>query len=469
MILPEPRRDIPKGHEDAHLDFREVLRSLRGFDPDTYQKATTAIKASEWRIMLEAIKESKPELYSRMSEMQAAYRAGGEVDAEQLRQTARELEQIYKCGEGLLSVAPPQKTTVVIHLRHPEVITGLPKAIMHQSIVLAKEFGGRRKWNFGFDNRSFTVDLDPAAIEELRKHPDVKEVEVPGIATILANPTYNPAGVNTDWGVTRLPAGIPWGLTPPFKGERIKVCVIDTGIGKSHQAFWNSEREVYKGGWNFVGNNNNPEDDHDHGTWCCSIIAGQHNGILGSYRGIAPDVDLYACKVLDAKGSGSLADVAAGIDWCVENGIDIISLSLGASGGSTAMETACNYAWYSGILLVVAAGNTGPGDDTVNWPARYMSCIAVAAVDFEEYVAPFSSRGAGGERAAAGVGITGALMGFNYTNYAVPGSNGRYFSASGTSAACPHVAGAAALIKSWYPLATNTELRQLLRDHLRDI
>ncbi len=468
MIIPEPKRTIAKGQADAHLDFREVLRSLKGADRETYQKAATAMKPEEWRAMLAVMEEQKPRLYRRMERLLKDAKEG-KGNIERIRQASREIQDSYKCDEGLTET--PRKRTVVVRLKHPDVITGLPKEIMHQSIVLAKEYGGKRKWTFGFDNRAFTVDLDPAAIEELRKNPAVEEVEEDEGATIMLGeiPTYNPAAINTDWGVTRMPVATPWGRTPPVLGAGVKVCVIDTGIGKNHQAFWKDGVCVYKGGWNFVGNNNNPEDDHDHGSYCCSIVAGQHSGVLGSYRGLAPGVDLYACKVLDSKGSGDFANVAAGIDWARENGMHIISMSLGGAAGTAALQAACDAAWYAGILVVAAAGNSGPGDDTVNYPGRYLSCIAVAAVDYNEYVASWSSRGAQVEIAAPGVAITGALMGFTYKDHAVPGSGERYMTAGGTSAACPHVAAAAALIKSWYPLATNTELRQLLRDHLRDL
>lgn len=206
-----------------------------------------------------------------------------------------------------------------------------------------------------------------------------------------------------------------------------------------------------------------------HNTYCCSIIAGQHNGVLGSYRGIAPNVELYACKVLDAKGSGSMANVAAGIDWARINGMDVLSLSLGAASGSSTLEDVCTAAWYAGCLLVAAAGNSGPDPDTVLYPGYYPSTIAVAAVDYGEVVASFSSRGPQVEVSAPGRYITGAWAGFTYDDYQVEGSGGQYMCASGTSAACPHVAGGACLAKSWYPLATNIQLRQWLIDNVRDI
>jgi subtilisin len=322
----------------------------------------------------------------------------------------------------------------------------------------------------GFDNRIFIADMEPAAIEALRENPQVDKVEVEGMARIMGyDPIlgYDPLVQNTDWGVLAVHPQGAW--NKGLYGQNIKVCVIDTGIQKAHEVFWDGGQTVYKGGYNFIGHTTDPEDDHDHGTFCCSIVAAQHNGVAGSFRGIAPGVDLYACKVLDAKGSGSYANIAAAIDWCVTHGMDIISMSLGGGSSSSILQAACDNAWYNGLLLVAAAGNEGPAENTVTYPGKYMSVLAVAAVGYWDDVADFSSRGPEVEIAGPGRGIVGAWAGFTFTDYVVNGSGDRYIRASGTSAACPHVAAAAALMKHWYPLATNLDLRTWLRDNARDI
>lgn len=202
-----------------------------------------------------------------------------------------------------------------------------------------------------------------------------------------------------------------------------------------------------------------------HNTWCAGVIAEQHNG--NGYRGVAPDVDLYACKALDSKGSGSYANIAAAVDWARTNGCHIISLSLGGDASQAVLKTACDTAWYAGCLICASAGNSGPEDNTVGYPAAYQSVVAVAAIDANEQVASFSSRGPEVEIAAPGVAITAPWAGFTYSEYATP--DGLYMCASGTSPACPHVSGAAALIKSWYPFMSNIDLRMWIRDHSRDL
>jgi len=474
-----------ENHDDC-LDsgvhsYQEVLRVVRETDPELFEFMVRNLPHKNWHAMVWDLQFQKPEVYQKLKRIIDALKEGKatvknspERDVREAAwELAKELKDSYLCDTGFTDGLKPKKT-VTVYLKLPEVITGLPKDLMAMSNNLAKDYGGQRKWTFGFDNRVFVVDLDDDAIEELTKSPLVDHIEIAPMARIMSAeiPQYNPAAVNTDWGVDRINPQFAWALGNygrSTSGRRIKVCVIDTGIKSSHEAFWKNGVCVFKGGYNFVAGGDNPADDHDHGTYCASIVAGQHNGLVGHYRGVAPDIELYACKVLDSKGSGSLANVAAGIDWCRTHGMDIVSLSLGGTGGSTVLQQACDAAWYAGLLLVVAAGNEGPGDNTITYPARYASALAVAAMDFNEDIASFSSRGPESEVSAPGRTITGALAGFTYKTYAVANSNNKYMCASGTSAACPHVAGAAALLKAWYPAMTNTEMRQWIRDHCRDL
>ena len=154
------------------------------------------------------------------------------------------------------------------------------------------------------------------------------------------------------------------------------------------------------------------------------------------------------------------------------------------------LQAACNAARYAGILIVAAAGNDGPGENTVTFPGALSACVAVAAADFYENVAPFSSRGAGVDLAGPGVEISGPMSEFwanmfvhSYPELIIYGSfdpdhpifpwsemqRNLYCCASGTSAACPLVAGAAALVKSWFPAASNAQIVQYLKDNARDI
>jgi subtilisin family serine protease len=178
-------------------------------------------------------------------------------------------------------------------------------------------------------------------------------------------------------------------------------------------------------------------DDNGHGTHCAGIIAAVDNDI--GVIGVAPEAFLYAYKVLDSSGSGYESDVIAAINQAVIDGIQIISMSLGSDGASSTLELACNNAQAAGVLLVAAAGNDYRGNkriewDTVDYPGRFDSVIAVGATDQYDEKASFSSTGPNVEIAAPGVSILSTY----------PGN--RYVTASGTSMATPHVAGVAALI-----------------------
>lgn len=100
--------------------------------------------------------------------------------------------------------------------------------------------------------------------------------------------------------------------------------------------------------------------------------------------GVAPDAQLYAVKVLDAYGNGYISDIIEGIDWAVQNNMDVVSMSLGTRTYSRALNDSTANAYNAGILLVAAAGNNGDGNlstDDVLYPAKFDSVIAVSAID----------------------------------------------------------------------------------------
>jgi subtilisin family serine protease len=169
--------------------------------------------------------------------------------------------------------------------------------------------------------------------------------------------------------------------------------------------------------------------------------------------------------------------------------MDIVSMSIGGGYNDPTVEAACAAAAAAGVLIFASAGNSGPGADTVDYPGRLNSVVAVAAADFYENIATFSSRGAAVDLAGPGVDIAGPMSEswanmflHSYPELIIRGSvdpaiptfindvqRNLYCCASGTSAACPLVAGAAALVKSWFPAASNAQIIQYLKDNARDI
>jgi subtilisin family serine protease len=210
------------------------------------------------------------------------------------------------------------------------------------------------------------------------------------------------------WGIDTVRAPNAWSAT---KGRSIKVGILDTGIDSLHYELVNR----YKGGYNFVAQNTHPWDGHGHGTHVAGTIAAELNGV--GVVGVAPEVDIYALKVLSDQGSGTSADILAAIDWCVQNHINIASMSLGGGLGITAPtgqaarvpvyspteELAYQNAYNAGLLIIAAAGNDG--EPVVMYPAAYQAPMAVGAVDQTLTLASFSDYGADLEIVAPGVDV----------------------------------------------------------------
>lgn len=467
---------------EENLGFHRVLRAIEKLDADLKNLILGQLTHKGFHELMAETQLNRPELYEKIRKViQAIERGDAEISFSPARpvqevawEITRQIKSEYICAVGWLdpeqATVLPEKETATIYLNVPgDPIIGLPRDLIVMSSNLARDYGGFRKWTFGFDNRIFIADLTLEAIELLRQSPLVEKVIVEPRAYITSNeiPQYNPNAEMTDWGVDRVHP-----LNAHNKGlfgQDVNLCVIDTGLAYGHIAFWKDGETNFKGGWNFVAGGPDPIDDHDHGTWCAGIIAHKHLGVNGRYRGIAPNVNLYAVKALDAKGSGSYANIAAAVDWARTNGMHIISMSLGGPQAQSTLQQAVDNAWYAGLLVVCAAGNTGPGEGTVNYPGKYASAVAVAAMDYNENIPEWSSRGPEVEVTAPGRYVVGPWAGRTMSNYVIPGSNNLYIVASGTSGATPHAAACAALMKNWYPAATNLELRQWLRDHARDI
>lgn len=301
---------------------------------------------------------------------------------------------------------------------------------------LIQKYNGKLKHEFKHFNVA-TTEMTAQNIENLKKDPGIDYVEEDSLVKISSTSLNN-------WGVNDINASSSWqsGLT----GKGIKIAVIDTGAGPHSDLNLSGGTNVIAG-----ATTTSYSDDNGHGTHVAGIIVGQ--GVNGGVKGVAPDSSVYAVKALDSTGSGYTSDIISGIDWAIDNKMDIISLSLGSNQTSTALQNAVDIAYSSGLLVVAAAGNdgnsTGSGTN-IEYPANYSSVIAVGAVDSTNTRAYFSSTGSKLEVSAPGVNILSTYLG------------GGYQQMSGTSMATPFVAADLALIKQKYPSYTNIQLRQLL-------
>ena len=250
-------------------------------------------------------------------------------------------------------------------------------------------------------------------------------------------------------------------------GRGVKLAIIDTGIDDNHPDL------TVSGGASFVPGVGSWDDDHSHGTHCAGIAGARNNatGIVG----VAPGCSLYAVKVMrpvaGGRASGSLSWILAGMGWSARNGMDVASMSLG-SNVSTA-DAACTMAYQraaqrlinSGCIVIAAAGNSGRTlQPWVGRPARCPGFMAVASVDRNRRLASSSSRGPSTLAPESGIEISAPGVSINST---VPG--GGYAAKSGTSMACPHVSGAAALIKELRPPWSPARIRARLRATASDL
>lgn len=249
----------------------------------------------------------------------------------------------------------------------------------------------------------------------------VKYVERDAIVYATRKPAPAPVAEQVTWNVEAIGADQVW---PYDTGDGVRVAIVDSGIDLTH-----SDLEVV-GGVSEVGYTSSYTDDNGHGTHVAGIVAALDNQI--GVVGVGPDIDLYAVKVLNRKGSGYTSDIIAGLEWCMNNDMDVVNMSLGSSYYVQSFQDACTALYESGTVIVAAAGNTGTLQPF--YPAAYAHVIGVGATDASDALAYFSTCGPHVDLVAPGVSVYSTYKGDTYTTL------------SGTSMASPHVAGVAALV-----------------------
>ncbi|MAG39464.1 hypothetical protein CMI41_00650 [Candidatus Pacearchaeota archaeon] len=304
--------------------------------------------------------------------------------------------------------------------------------------------------------KGFVADVSKAEKELLEKNNEIIISEIQEYKAILdvAVPNINATDV---WGVQINSTNIT--------GATQSVCVLDTGVDYNHSAFgncWGNNNEssscVVIGGYDKINGDDNPDDDHGHGTHVAGIISSQH----ATYRGTAPGTKIIAMKVLNATGYGNDPTIASAIEWCIENrtrfNITAISLSLG--NGAYEATTCTNAlldpliqtAISNNISVVAAAGNcdaktdktTCDGTIGISSPACLSGVIPVGAVSDSD--TQYYQRWSGWEVLAPGIGIFSAQLG------------GTYVSASGTSMSAPFVSATISMLQQYSKLKNNVSL-----------
>jgi len=276
--------------------------------------------------------------------------------------------------------------------------------------------------------------------EALKK---VKGVEAAGLNGVLeAAYTPNDTYYSSQYAPAKIKADLAWDLTEGTSSAI--VAIIDTGIMSSHSDL--TGRVI--GAVDFTSSPNGTNDINGHGTHVAGIVAANTNNSTG-VAGIASKVSLLNVKSLGDGGSGSISQVADGIEWAADNDADIINMSLGANlDCDTVMQDALDYAWSENVLIVAAGGNGASND--IHMPAICNHVISVAATDSADALASFSNYHSSMTLAAPGVDIYSTL------------NSGSYGNKSGTSMATPMVAGVAALVKSANSYLNNQEMYDIL-------
>lgn len=287
----------------------------------------------------------------------------------------------------------------------------------------------------------------PAAIPRLRGEAVVAYVEQDQVAALPAGrgvaqrPGNGGGGKKKDQPAPAPAQTTPWGILRVGgigSGSGTVVAIIDTGCDLDHEDL----AANLVAGINYVRSGKPPDDDHGHGTHTAGTVAALNNQI--GVVGVAPAASIMPIKALDRRGSGWQSDIAAGVDWAVAHGAQVLNMSLGGSGYITALLRACDDAAAAGRLVVASAGNSGDGDlatPETSYPAAFASVVSVGATDSWDLLATFSSTHPTVELSAPGVGVMSTYKGNQYATW------------SGTSMAAPHVSGCAAVLWSDYPSA----------------
>jgi serine protease len=312
----------------------------------------------------------------------------------------------------------------------------------------------------------------------LKKYKDDPRIE-------YAEPNYiakaqmipNDAYYSYQWNFKNMNLENAWEIS---QGAGATVAIVDTGVAyenyKDYQQAPDLAGTLFVAGYDFVENDTHPNDDNGHGTHLAGTIAQTTNNNTGT-AGIAPKALIMPIKALDKNGEGTYFDIAQAIYWAADHGADIINLSLGGKYPSIYMEEACAYAYSKGVTIFAAAGNDSSTwfQRDINWPAQYDEyVIAVGSIRFDEKRASYSNTGSSLDLMAPGGDLSVDQNRDGYGDGILQQSFRRnrptsfaYYFYQGTSMACAHASGTAALLVR-HGISTPQEIRQLLQTTAED-
>jgi subtilisin family serine protease len=307
------------------------------------------------------------------------------------------------------------------------------------------------------------ASVEPNLMRSLPQHEKTRFV-LPEGTTSISN--TNDPFLSFQWHMDQIQVN---DLTSANWGSGTIVAVIDTGVTAFNDGYGNSLMT----GYDFHNGDTDASDDQGHGSHVAGTIAQATNNGVGG-RGVAPDTVIMPLKSLGSDGTGFVLSSIEAIDYAIDNGADIINMSLASSGSSTAEETAVNAALNAGIVVVAATGNDGIQSNGVSYPAAYTGVIAVSSVGYSTSALAYYSN-AGSEVAFAAPGGDDSTFlndGVNWDGVLqetldASTGQGNYYLFQGTSMATPHVAGAYAVLMG--AGATGTQATTALIDSATDL
>lgn len=351
-----------------------------------------------------------------------------------------------------------------------------------------------------FKNPSLSAEKVNAALKQLgnKYKPMAKPADNPAIPNAPTETTGADPLFSKQWGMIDNGVQNAWKI---FPGQKIIVAVIDTGVDYTHEDLlpnmWRNEKEIPNNnidddnngyiddivGWDFLSNDSKPYDlassdlgdimrggNPGHGTHCAGNVAARGNNGKG-IAGVNPNAQIMALRFIGDEG-GTTAGAVSAIRYAVDNGAKVLSNSWGSEGEdpndaaeNQALKDAIQYAQDHGVLFIAAAANSGRNNDTDPkraFPASYPNdiIVSVAAIDSKDKLAGFSNYGATTvDLGAPGVKIFSTVPQNRYQDTVIELMGATW---DGTSMACPHVAGAAALYWSSHPEKTWQEVKAAL-------
>ncbi len=333
-------------------------------------------------------------------------------------------------AENLKAISPSESIDVIVVFKNE-----INETILENSGAKIKE---------SLDSIAASIiTANKESIKEIRNNSNVEVVELDINLELFGDGSS--ASLDSQivpWGIEKINAPKAWNEST---GKRIKIAIIDSGINKNHPDL--KERVV--GGISFINNTEYWNDESGHGTSVAGVIGATDNifGVVG----VAPESELYSVKVIGASG-GKLSNFIQGLQWAIDNDIDIIVMSLGIPVDSPSLHKIVDEGHSNGIILVAASGKDGQ----IYYPAKYSSVIAVGSINENNELTSENGAGEELELVAPGADIISTS------------ANG-YASFDGTSMAVPHVAGVIALLKENNPLLSNNEIRAKLQRDAFDL